>query len=243
MIVGVREHLTLEGTFPPQSQRSAKKSRVTSGFGQSSRATPGQPLRHFFLPDLSATLAFCPLEGGSDEFVGVFGGLPARASSSAIRARSALMCSRSFLFWSDSSSIFRSNDRTSDFRLSPLSESIPSGGIPSLNHDAITWHRGTQRMLRARGQRDSGVSNYAPPAIVHTAQCGRRQGLEAFSWHPSFLALRSHFWRACDSASPIGGTYPQQLGAGLLERSLVLEELAAYLRAHSTLGAGGGSRK
>jgi hypothetical protein len=45
--------------------------------------------------------------------------------------------------------------------LSALSESILSGGIPSLNHDAITWHRGTQRMLRAGGQRDSGVSNYS----------------------------------------------------------------------------------
>lgn len=53
-------------------------SRVTSGFGQSARVTPGRPLRLFFVADASATLAFCPLDGGSDEFVGVFGGLPAR---------------------------------------------------------------------------------------------------------------------------------------------------------------------
>src|SRR5262249_38579490 len=100
--------------------------------------------------------------------------LPARPSSSAMRARSVLIClrsssiltwselfcSRRSLFCSKSSSILFSSDSTNPFWLSALSESILSGGIPSLNHDAITWHRGTQRMLRARGQRDSGVSNY-----------------------------------------------------------------------------------
>src|SRR5262249_31839671 len=133
-----------------------------------SRATPGRPLRHFFfLPDLSATFAFCPLEGGSDEFDGVFGGLPPRPSNSAIRARSSsilarseLFCSRRSLFCSKSSSILFSSDSTTPFWLSALSESILSGGIPSLNHDGIPWHRGTQRMLRARGKDDSGVSNY-----------------------------------------------------------------------------------
>ena len=94
-------------------------SRVTSGFGQSSRATPGRPLRPFFVVDAFAALAFCPLDGGSDELVGVFGGLPARASSSATRARS--------------SYILVSSESTSAFRLSASSESIPSGGIPSLN--------------------------------------------------------------------------------------------------------------
>jgi len=78
------------------------------------------------VPDASAMLAFCPLDGGSDEFVGVFGGLPARPSSSAMRASSTLFCSTR-------SSIFASRDSTSPFRLSALSESIPSGGIPSLN--------------------------------------------------------------------------------------------------------------
>src|SRR5215470_8189367 len=149
-------------------------SRVTSGLAQSSRATPGRPLRLLFVVDASATLAFCPLEGGSDEFVGVFGGLPARPSSSAMRARSVLIClrsssiltwselfcSRRSLFCSKSSSILFSSDSTNPFWLSALSESILSGGIPSLNHDAIPWHRGTQRMLRARGKDDSGVSNY-----------------------------------------------------------------------------------
>ena len=99
-------------------------------------------MRHFFfLP--SATLAFCPREGGSEEFEGVFGGLPERPSSSAIRARSALICLRSSsivacseLFLSESSSILRSSDRTSDFTLSALSESIPSGGIPRVNQTA-----------------------------------------------------------------------------------------------------------
>src|SRR5262249_56051589 len=98
----------------------------------------GRRLGEFVLPGWAGRLAFWPVEGGCDEFVGVFGGLPARASSSAIRTRSALMCSRRFLFWSDSSSIFRSNDRTSDFRLSPLSESIPSEREshpqPSIHH-------------------------------------------------------------------------------------------------------------
>ena len=47
------------------------------------------------MADASATLAFCPLDGGSDEFVGVFGGLPARPSSSVMRASSALFCSTS----------------------------------------------------------------------------------------------------------------------------------------------------
>src|SRR5262249_31543820 len=106
--------------------------------------------------------------------------LPARPSSSAMRARSVLIClrsssiltwselfcSRRSLFCSKSSSILFSSDSTNPFWLSALSESILSGGIPSLNHDAITWHRGTQRMLRARGQRDSGVSNY--PTVPKT---------------------------------------------------------------------------
>src|SRR5262245_61881129 len=52
------------------------------GFGQSSRAIPGRPLRHFFfVPDVSETLVFGALDGGSDEFEGVFGGLPPRPSS------------------------------------------------------------------------------------------------------------------------------------------------------------------
>jgi hypothetical protein len=35
--------------------------------------------RHFFFaPDLSATSALCPLDGGGDEFEGVFGGSPPR---------------------------------------------------------------------------------------------------------------------------------------------------------------------
>src|SRR5262244_4378869 len=80
--------------------------------------------------------------------------------SSSILTWSELFCSRRSLFCSKSSSILFSSDSTNPFWLSALSESILSGGIPSLNHDAITWHRGTQRMLRARGQRDSGVSNY-----------------------------------------------------------------------------------
>jgi hypothetical protein len=41
------------------------------------------------VPNASAMLAFFPLDGGCDEFVGVFGGLPARPSSSAMRASSA----------------------------------------------------------------------------------------------------------------------------------------------------------
>jgi len=49
---------------------------------------------------------------------------------------------------------------TSPFRVLASSESIPSGGIPSLNHDAIPWHRGTQRIVPAGGQDDSGVSSY-----------------------------------------------------------------------------------
>jgi hypothetical protein len=49
-------------------------------------------LRHFFMVDASPTLAFCPRDGGTDEFVGVFGGLPALPSSSATRASSALFC-------------------------------------------------------------------------------------------------------------------------------------------------------
>src|SRR5262249_26303655 len=117
------------GTFPPQSQRSAKKSRVTSGFGQSKRATPGRPLRHFFLVDVPATLAFCPPAGGSDEFFGVFGGLPPPPSSSAMRSRSALFCS-------NSSSIFANRDSTSPFRLLASSESNSSGGIPRVNQTA-----------------------------------------------------------------------------------------------------------
>jgi hypothetical protein len=52
-------------------------------------------------------------------------------SSSAMRAASALFCSTR-------SSIFASRDRTSLFRLSASSESIPSGGIPSLNQTAPT---------------------------------------------------------------------------------------------------------
>jgi len=83
------------------------------------------------VPDASAMLAFCPLDGGSDEFVGVFGGLPARPSSSAMRASSTLVCS-------PRPSIFASRDSTSPFRLSALSESIPSGGIPSLNQTIPT---------------------------------------------------------------------------------------------------------
>src|SRR5262249_440341 len=121
------------GTFPPQSQRSAKKSRVTSGFGQSSRANPGRPLRHFFLVDVPATLAFCPLDGGSDEFFGFFGGLPPRPSSSAMRSRSALFCSISVLFCSNSSSLFASRDSPSPFGVLASSESNSSGGIPRVN--------------------------------------------------------------------------------------------------------------
>jgi hypothetical protein len=66
-------------------------SRVTSGFGQSARVTPGRPLRLFFVADASATLTFCTLDGGSDEFVGVFGGFPARASSSAMHAGASVL--------------------------------------------------------------------------------------------------------------------------------------------------------
>src|SRR5215472_419235 len=169
-------------------------SRVTSGFRQSSRATPGRPLRHFFfLPDLSATFAFCPLEGGSDEFDGVFGGLPPRPSNSAIRARSSsilarseLFCSRRSLFCSKSSSILFSSDSTNPFWLSALSESILSGGIPSLNHDEIPWHRGTQRMLRARGKDDSGVSNYD--------QSNRRGNFNPSICRSLTVKLRSIIW-------------------------------------------------
>jgi len=56
------------------------------------RATPGRPLRPFFCGDVAGRLAFCPLDGGSEEFVGVFGGWPARSSSSAIRASRVLIC-------------------------------------------------------------------------------------------------------------------------------------------------------
>src|SRR5262249_34408488 len=68
------------------------------------------------------------------------------------------------------SSILFSSDSTNPFWLSALSESILSGGIPSLNHDEIPWHRGTQRMLRARGKDDSGVSNYAKSTIAAGTQ-------------------------------------------------------------------------
>jgi hypothetical protein len=54
----------------------------------------------------------------------------------------------------------RGSDSTRPFRLSAPSESTLSGGIPSLNHDAIDWHRGIQRMFRTRGQYDSGVSKH-----------------------------------------------------------------------------------
>jgi hypothetical protein len=76
-------------------------------------------------------LDFCPLDGGSDEFVGVFGGFPVRPSSSAMRASSALFCSTR-------SSIFAS-EAPGPSGLSALSESIrrgeqpPGGGICSLN--------------------------------------------------------------------------------------------------------------
>ena len=77
--------LAASGMGSHWSIQSRLRSRFTSGLAQSSRATPGRPLRLFFA-DASATLAFCPLDGGSDEFVGVFGGLPARPSSSASAA-------------------------------------------------------------------------------------------------------------------------------------------------------------
>ena len=56
---------------------------------------------------------------------------------------------------------------------------IPLGGIPSLNRAPIAWHRGTQRMLPARGQDDShplpprsvnppqGVSNYGATTFLN----------------------------------------------------------------------------
>ena len=64
-----------------------------------------RPLRLLFVADAFPTFDFCPLDGGSDEFVGVFGGLPVRPSSSAMRASSALFCSTR-------SSIFASRDST-----------------------------------------------------------------------------------------------------------------------------------
>src|SRR5271170_7153434 len=67
-------------------------SRVASGFSASSRAAPGWPLRAFFTAVGSATFPFRPRDGGNEELSGVFGGLPCSASSSAMRASSALFC-------------------------------------------------------------------------------------------------------------------------------------------------------
>jgi hypothetical protein len=86
VVIGAGEHLLGGGQFRAQLQRSTRTSRVTSGLARSSRVTPGCPRRPFFVVDVSATLVFCPRDGGTDEFVGVFGGLPARPSSSAMRA-------------------------------------------------------------------------------------------------------------------------------------------------------------
>src|SRR5260370_30779592 len=91
--------------------------RLGAGWGQSARATRGRPLRPLF--PASGRLAFCPVEGGSEELVGVFGGDPKRASSSATRAASTLFCSASA--------------STSRFNASLSSESSVSGAIPSLN--------------------------------------------------------------------------------------------------------------
>ena len=77
----------------------------------------------------SATLAFCPRDGGSEELPGVLGGCPSWASSSAMRAFRALICA-------SSSSIRVSSCCTSGFKLSALAESIFSGAIPSLNQPA-----------------------------------------------------------------------------------------------------------
>jgi hypothetical protein len=73
-----------------------------------------------------------------DELLGVFGGLPERPSSSAIRARSSSILARSAVFWPASSSILVSSDSTSPFRLSASSESILPGDIPSLNQTSPT---------------------------------------------------------------------------------------------------------
>ena len=83
-------------------------------------------MRRCFLPVAgSVALAFCPFEGGSDELSGVFGGVPSFASSSAMRASSAL-------FWSSSSSIFDNSEPTSGFKLYLSDESMISGDMPLL---------------------------------------------------------------------------------------------------------------
>jgi hypothetical protein len=67
-----------------------------------------------------------------------------RARRVLISLRSSSILTWSELFWSESSSVLESSDSTRPFSLSALSESILSGGIPSLNHDAIDWHRSSE---------------------------------------------------------------------------------------------------
>ena len=103
---------------------------------------------------MSGRLAFCPLDGGSEEFVGVFGGWPAHASSSAIRARRVLICPSSSLFCASSWS-------TSGFKLSLSSEFSVSGGIPSLISPARRDQRRGPESNRRRG-----VSSYKDSMFV-----------------------------------------------------------------------------
>jgi hypothetical protein len=115
----------------PQPQRSAWMSRTASGLAQRSRATPGRPLRPFFrLPPVLATLPFCPLDGGSEELSGVFGGWPRRASSSAMRETSAWFCV-------SSASTRAKSCSTSAFSSALSSDSRSSGVIQNLNQNRL----------------------------------------------------------------------------------------------------------
>ncbi len=72
-------------------QAANRNSATRSGLGSSARPKPGRLLRGGF-PPVGGALAFWPLDGGSDELSGVFGGFSSsaiRASNTAIRASAA----------------------------------------------------------------------------------------------------------------------------------------------------------
>ena len=95
MIVGARELLVRPRRAPCRT-RSARRAmlRVDVGvLGELARDAGAAFARR--LRRRRSTLAFCPRDGGSEELSGVFGGVPSLASSSAMRASSALFCASS----------------------------------------------------------------------------------------------------------------------------------------------------
>ena len=112
-------------SVPQCGQLSARASTTLFGCGCSLRPVPARPWR-LRRPPRTGLFAFSPREGGSDEFAGVLGGAPRRASNSATWALSSALVAVSLATFAG-----QLRDRCGQLR-NPRSQLNDKGALPGV---------------------------------------------------------------------------------------------------------------